>query len=87
MQTKTVKPIYANLTQEQRNTCVAAAIQSGEKLNDWAADVLLKSAETQLKLTAISKYISHSDEQGYESVMMDIEQAKWLLRVAENVRK
>lgn len=43
------KPIHTNLTQEQRNTCVAAAIKSGVKLSEWAGRVLLDAAKEELK--------------------------------------
>jgi hypothetical protein len=42
------KPIHTNLTQEQRNTCVAAAIKSGMKLSEWAGKALLDAAQRQL---------------------------------------
>lgn len=44
------KPIYiTGLTQEQRNTCVAAANKSEDKkLSEWAKKVLIEAAERQL---------------------------------------
>jgi hypothetical protein len=42
------KPIHTNLTQDQRNTCVAAAIKSGVKLSEWAGKALLDAAQRQL---------------------------------------
>ena len=47
-----IKPIHiTGLTQEQRNTCVAASIKSDSKnLNDWAVKVLLRAAEQQLHI-------------------------------------
>ena len=43
------KPIHTNLTQEQRNTCVAAAVKSGVKFNEWAGKALLDAATIELK--------------------------------------
>lgn len=77
------KPIHTNLTQEQRNTCVAAAIKSGVKLGEWAGDNLLRIAENQLYLQTLTDYIDQSEKGGYESVMLDIEKAKWLLNIAK----
>tara|TARA_R110002124_G_scaffold133116_12_gene295743 strand:- start:220 stop:486 length:267 start_codon:yes stop_codon:yes gene_type:complete len=79
------KPIYTNLSPEQRNTCVAAAIQSGEKLSDWSSNVLISAAEKQLALRSLDEYIKHSDNEGYDSVMIDIEKAKWLLSVVKKI--
>jgi hypothetical protein len=45
----TAKPVYVTgFTQDERNTCVAAAIKSGNKLNDWALSVLLLAAKKEL---------------------------------------
>lgn len=44
------KPIQiSGFTQEQRNTCVAAAVKSKTKLNDWAKDILLVAAKSELR--------------------------------------
>ncbi|MGY8897750.1 MAG: hypothetical protein ACKVI8_06930 [Paraglaciecola sp.] len=81
------KPIHINgLTQEQRNTCVAAAIQSGSKLNDWAAEILVSTAEKQLCIKSLVKYINDSENQGYEQVLIDIDKAKKILSWAANAQ-
>ena len=63
------KPIHTSLTQEQRNTCVAAAIKSGVKLSEWAGTVLLDAAKRQLSPQAA--YGEWDDQQE-----ADIEQIK-----------
>lgn len=77
------KPVHTNLTQEQRNTCVAAAVSAGVKLDEWAGANLVRIAENQLYLQTLAGYISYSEKSGCESVMLDIKKAKWLLNIAK----
>ena len=59
-----VKPFYHNLTQEQRNTVVAAAtVSSYANLNEFVSDALIEKAEYILNYCKESKTIGRKSEQ------------------------
>jgi hypothetical protein len=61
------KPIHTNLTQEQRNTCVAAAIASPEgKLVPWVTRVLLDAAKRELSRCNVCGKTDYDDSAGCE---------------------